>query len=213
MATNKYFNFIDQKQEQDLFEDLVIEAVQINGVDVVYIPREVTEIDDILRESRQAIFNKYHVIEAFMPDTGQLGGDGYIMGKFGYQIEQTTELQISKRRWEELGTGFSRPREGDLIYIGDISSPGSSKNSFINTFFQINQVWFNDPDWQFGKHFVYKLFCKTYIHSHEKFETGNTEIDQMNKEAMDDITTGINEASKRMSDEILVNRDNPFGDF
>lgn len=214
MATNPYFNNTQQKNEQKLFEDLVIESIQLNGIDVAYIPRENTAIDELLGEPMQSIFSKYHVIEAYMPDTGQFGGEQDIMGKFGYQIDQTTNLLISKKRWDELGTGLIRPREGDLVYIADISGAGTSKGSFINTFFQINQVWYNDPDWQMGKHFVYKLFCKTYVHSHEKFATGNTEIDQMGKEGeQDDILNGINEVSKGIAQDIIVDRNNPFGDF
>ncbi len=213
MATNKYFNHTQQKNEQDLFEDLVIESIQMNGIDVVYIPRENTDIDEILGEPKQSIFRRYHVIEAQMPDAGQLGGEQDIMGKFGFQVDQTTELLISKRRWDEINTGLIRPQEGDLIYIADISEPGSARGSFVNTFFQINQVWYNNPDWQHGKHFVYRLFCKTYVHGHEKFETGNTEIDRLNREAENDILNGINEASKRMAEDIVVDRNNPFGDF
>lgn len=213
MATNKYFNKTTQRNEQNLFEDLVVESIQINGFDIYYLPRDNIDFDEILLEPTQSKFDRYFTIEALMPDGGQFGGQGDILGKFGYQIDQTTEIIISKKRWEELGSGLLRPREGDVVYIGDASNIGSNHASFVNTFWQINQVWFNNPDWQLGKHFTYKLTMKTFVNSHEKFETGNTELDVMNIESMNDITKGVNKASKEFEEMNIVNRKNPFGDF
>lgn len=214
MATNKYFNHTQQKNEQDSFEALVIESIQMNGIDVTYLPRENVAIDEILQEPTQSKFTKYFVIEALMPDGGNMDGQQDILSKFGYTIDQNTELMLSKKRWDELGTGLLRPREGDVIYIGNIDDKDSYHGSFVNTFFEIKQVWYNNPDWQFGKHFVYKLTLKTLRNSHEKYETGNPVLDVLNKESENDaINTGINEASKTNAQQIVVDKNNPFGDF
>lgn len=214
MATNPYFNNQNHKGEQDLFESLVIEHIQMNGVDITYIPRENIGYNEILVEPTQSKFKEYHTIEAYMPDTANFGGEQDIMSKFGYKIEQTTELLISKKRWEQLMPAeLIRPREGDIVYIGDVSGHGSTYGSFVNTFFQINHVLFNSPDWQFGKNFVYKLACRTYIHSAEKFETGNPNLDQFNQIQKDEADVGINKPAQGNGAQILINRNNPFGDF
>lgn len=215
MATNPYFSNVSHKGEQDLFEDLAVEHIQIHGIDVTYIPRENIAIDEILVEPTQSKFTKYHTIEGLMTDAGQFDGDQDIMSKFGYRIEQMTSLIIAKKRWEQvMPSSLIRPREGDVIYIGDISSHGSSYGSFINTFWQINQVWFDDPDWRFGNHAAYKLRLRTYIHGGEKFETGNPNLDQItNEKDPGEETVGINKPSQENGQQTLVNRHNPFGDF
>ena len=49
MATNRFFCNSEDVSEQDLFEDLVIEMIQMSGSDVTYIPREDFIVDDILQ--------------------------------------------------------------------------------------------------------------------------------------------------------------------
>lgn len=213
MTTNKYFNNTTQKNEQDLFESLVVELIQNTGIDITYIKRENVDIDQILLEPTQSVFKEYYTIEALMPDGGNMGGEQDIMAKFGYQIDQTSELLISKKRWAEIGSGLQRPMEGDVIYIGNVDDPVNYEGSFVNTFFQINQVWYNNPDWQHGKHFVYKLVVKTLVNSHEKYRTGNQVLDKMEQGSIADITKGINEASKQAKPIITVDKNNPFGDF
>ena len=49
----------------------------------------------------------------------------------------------------------------------------------MNVFFEINQVSYQSPEWPFGNHYTYKLFCETYTYSYEKFDTGIPAIDQL----------------------------------
>lgn len=208
---NKYFNRVSQSSEQDLFESTVIELIQINGVDVWYIPREIFELDPILKEPKKTIFKRNFAIEAYMPDAAQYGGEQNIMSQFGLRINQTTEFIMSKKRFAELGTGRNRPKEGDLIYLGD---PYSKAPSFTNNMFEINQVWYNNPDWQFGKHFTYRIVCENFTYSYEKFQTGKEGIDQMNVKNTDDLKYGINQEVVDFKQDLVVfDRNNPFGDF
>lgn len=211
MTTNKYFNRVSQSSEQDLFESTVIEMIQINGVDVWYIPREIFELDPILKEPKKTIFQRNFAIEAYMPDAAQYGGEQNIMSQFGLRINQTTEFIMSKKRFAELGTGRNRPKEGDLIYLGD---PYSTAPSFTNNMFEINQVWYNNPDWQFGKHFTYRIVCENFTYSYEKFQTGKEGIDQMNVKNSEDLKYGINQEVVDFKQDLVVfDRNNPFGDF
>jgi len=210
MATNKYFNRLKQTSEQDLFEDMVIESIQQSGVDVWYIPRENLEVDPILGEPTQSTFREAFLIEAYLPEGGQMDGQQNLMSKFGFRMNQTIDMIISKRRWAEIGTGFPRPREGDLIYIGDSQN---SYSSFLNTFFEINQVWYTNPDWQFGRHFTYKMMCEVFTYSYEKFQTGVTTIDDMQLPNMDIVDMAINEALEQQKPSVVIDKSNPFGDF
>lgn len=211
MTTNKYFNRITQVSEQDLFEDMVIESIQQSGIDVWYIPRTNLAVDPILGEPTQSTFNQSYQIECYLPEGGQMDGEQNLMSKFGFKMNQTVDMVMSKRRWSELGTGFLRPREGDLIYIGDSTNPDGS---FINTFFEINQVWYNNPDWQFGRHFTYKLMCEVFTYSYEKFQTGVRALDDMQIENEDMVELAINQAVMQQKQSVVkLDTGNPFGDF
>lgn len=211
MATNRFFNRVKQNTEQNLFEDMVVEMIQINGVDVLYIPREIFEVDPVLKEPKATVFKRSFPIEAYMPDAAQFGGEQNIMSKFGFRIDQTTEFVMSKKRFAELGTGRIRPREGDLIFLGDPDKPYAS---FVNTMFEINQVWYNNPDWQFGKHFTYRIVCSTWTGSYEKFQTGVTGLDQFNLSNQAEIDAASNNQIIGQKQDLLVfDTNNPFGEY
>ena len=211
---NRYFNSATEQSEQDLFEDLVIEMIQMSGQDILYIPREIFEVDPILQEPKKTIFRRNFIIEAWQPDGFQYNGDQNIMSKFGFRVNQTADFIMSKRRFAELGTGRERPMEGDLIYIGNPYDPDFS---LTNTLFEINQVWYNQPDWQFGRHFTYKLVCETWTGSREKFQTGKPALDAMETVSEDsEKPARVNEGVLDEKMDLIVksfDRTNPFGDF
>lgn len=175
MTVSKYMDFTNRKSEQDLFESLVIEQIQMYGFNICYLPRSVITKDDILGEDIQTIFKKVYQIEALLPDASNFGGDQNIMSKFGFRINSTAEFMISKRRFLELGIpDYLRPQEGDLIWMGNIDKPMAS---YPNVMFEINQVWYDWPGFQFGKQFIYKLVCETFTFSWERFRTGVKAVD------------------------------------
>ena len=49
MPTNVYFSQ-KQKQEQFLYEDLVIESLKMYGQDIMYLPRESVTVDELMNE-------------------------------------------------------------------------------------------------------------------------------------------------------------------
>ncbi|WEM34263.1 neck protein [Xanthomonas phage X1] len=214
MALNRYFNTANENSEQELFEDLVIEMIQMNGQDVLYIPREIFEVDPVLQEPKKTVFRRNFIIEAYQPDGYGYPGEQNIMSKFGFRVNQTADFIMSKKRFAELGTGRERPMEGDLIYVGNPYDPDFS---LTNTLFEINQVWYNQPDWQFGRHFTYKLVCETWTGSREKFQTGKTALDTMETVSDDsEEPARVNEGIISAKTGIIVDqfdRHNPFGDF
>ena len=52
MATNKYFNNFAYAREQDLVEDLTIEAIKIYGHNVKYLPKTISGIDHLFGEDK-----------------------------------------------------------------------------------------------------------------------------------------------------------------
>lgn len=214
MTTNPYFNHLKSKSEQTLYESLVIENIKNAGIDVYYIPREYFEIDPILREPKKSSFNSAYKIEVYFEDVTGYGGQGDLMTKFGLIMQNDTKLKISKKRFLELNIPDRiRPREGDLIFIGDIENNG--RGTFTNSFFEITFVEHESPFWQLGKYFTYEVQCQLFTYGYEKFNTGNSAIDEINTMTnQSDIDIAINDAlSTKKQTLVDFSEKNPFGDL
>jgi hypothetical protein len=121
MATNVYFS-PKVKQEQNLYEDIVIEALKMYGQDVIYLPRNLVSYDNITNSEFSEFVDAY-AVEMYIENTEGFGGEGDLMSKFGLEIRDTATFVVSKRRWEQLvgiwnnSLNSERPSEGDLIYL------------------------------------------------------------------------------------------------
>ena len=176
MPTNVFFNHAVQT-EQHLYEDLVVEALRMYGHNVFYLPREVIEEDSILNEDVQSKFGDSYQVEMYIENTDGFEGEGDLMSKFGLQIRDQATFIISLRTWERfvslddnLATSF-RPNEGDLIYF-----------PLSGSMFEIKFVEHEDPFYQVGKLFVFKLKCELFEYSQEDFDTGIGDIDLIEDE-------------------------------
>ena len=176
MPTNVFFNHAVQT-EQHLYEDLVVEALRMYGHNVFYLPREIIEEDTILNEDVQSKFGDSYQVEMYIENTDGFEGEGDLMSKFGVQIRDQATFIISLRTWERfislddnLATSF-RPNEGDLIYF-----------PLSGSMFEIKFVEHEDPFYQVGKLFVFKLKCELFEYSQEDFDTGIGDIDLIEDE-------------------------------
>lgn len=171
MPKNVYFTQ-GTKSEQYLLEDLIVESLQIYGQDVFYIPRVLVNTDPVLGEDVLSKFEAAYDIEMYFEDVDDFQGQGTFLQKFGIEIEKSATLVVARRRWEQLIGRHgvtripSRPAEGDLIYF-----PLTKK------LFEIRFVEHEDPFYQIGKLYVYKLRIETFQYASEKLETGIAEID------------------------------------
>ncbi len=176
MPTNVFFNHAVQT-EQHLYEDLVVEALRMYGHNVFYLPREVIEEDTILNEDVQSKFGDSYQVEMYIENTDGFEGEGDLMSKFGVQIRDQATFIMSLRTWERfislddnLATSF-RPNEGDLIYF-----------PLSGSMFEIKFVEHEDPFYQVGKLFVFKMTCELFEYSQEDFDTGIGDIDLIEDE-------------------------------
>ena len=172
MPTNVYFNQ-HVHSESNLYEDLVIESLKMYGIDVYYIPRHMVNLDTIMNEDIGSRFDSAYMLEMYLEDVEGYGGEQTLMSKFGLEIRDQSNWIVSKRRWEQFVgdvdpniTLNNRPNEGDLIYI-----------PISGSFHEVKFVEHEQPFYQLGNMFVYKLQCETFEYSHEKFNTGVEEID------------------------------------
>lgn len=180
-TTNVYFSQ-GTRNEQYLIEDLIIESLKIYGQEMVYIPRTLVSKDEILGEDRLSKFTSSFPIEMYFENVDSLDGQGAFIQKFGMMMEQSATLVVARRRWEQLVGRYDvttlpqRPCEGDLIYF-----------PLTKGLFEIKFVKHQDPFYQLGKLYVYKLQVELFQYASERIDTGIKEIDAF--ESLKSFTT------------------------
>lgn len=210
MPVNKYFDHLYNENEQNEFLDIVQESIQIHGINVLYIVRDIEDFDTLLREEKLSVFRHTYTIEAYMSNGGQNQNMQKYMSKFGFRFEESSEIIISAKSWEELGTGFAQPREGDYIYIGN---PEDTYGSFVNCMFMINQLWDGHPDtMQFGSIPSYKLTLVSVNKSPSVvMDTNYTDInDFLNPTEQSENKTTIKKVADEFMEDIVMPKGNPF---
>jgi len=113
VALNPYFNKFKNLPEQNLIEDLTIEAIKIHGMEMFYLPREMVRKDDFFGESPYSRFSTFKMIEMYMDTTTAFEG-GDMFTKFGFEIRDSVKFTVSRKRFKRE-TGMDRPMEGDLL--------------------------------------------------------------------------------------------------
>ena len=161
------------KSEQSLYEDLIVESLQIYGQDIYYVPRTLVSRDNILGEDPASKFDDAYLMEAYLENIDGFEGAGDLMSKFGLEIRDEATFVISRRVWERLVGKFSsnvidpRPQEGDVIFL-----------PMTNSFFEINFVEDDSPFYQLSNLPVYRMQCSLFEYADEDFDTGIDIIDQ-----------------------------------
>ena len=173
MTTNVFFSR-GTPNEQHLYEDLAIEAIQIFGHDVFYIPRTLVNKDELFGEAALSRFDDAYGIEMWMETQEGYEGEKELISRFGLEIRDETTFVVSRRRWDDTVSSdanlivSSRPDEGDLIYMPTVKK-----------LFEISFVDHDDPFYQVDNLPVYKLYCRTFEYSSEVLDTGIYAIDDI----------------------------------
>jgi hypothetical protein len=111
---NPYFNFRTAYNEQNLVENLVIEAIQIYGMDINYIPKTLVDFNALLGEDPQKAFQHYYTIESYMENLEGFTGMGNFLSKMDLNIDKEAVFVFSKRRFDEEILGLHW--QGDWVY-------------------------------------------------------------------------------------------------
>ncbi len=160
MATNPMLAHTRVHQPQiDLLNSLLTEAIQAQGVDMLYLPRERGEdVDHLLGEAPSQSFPKTYCIEMYVAEHLDHDGANDLMSKFGMEFSDSAEFQVVVTRFATVlkRAGINRPREGDLIYYPQADS-----------IFEIKRVMQDEYFKQFGVNVTYRLRCTLFRPSHE----------------------------------------------
>ena len=176
MALNPFF-LQGSQSEQRLVQDIINEQLTIYGVEVTYIPRKVVNKKTIFREVTASKFDDNYLLEAYVNTYEGYGGQGDVMTKFGVSLKDELILTISKERFEDFISPFmagdseitvsTRPEEGDLIYF-----------PLGQRLFEVKFVEHEEPFYQLGKNYIYKLQCELFEYEDEILDTSIDEIDE-----------------------------------
>ena len=141
MAVNRAFhtnNVSALTVEQNLYRDLIKEAIQIYGHDVYYVDRTTVAIDSILGDESLSKFTTQHPIEMYIEDAeGGFQGEKEIMSQFGLENRNEITFVVSKQRFQQMdsqitledGTGTT----GGSVLLEAGSIPRSSLSAVLDT--------------------------------------------------------------------------------
>ena len=141
MAVNSIFktnNLAALKTEQNLYSDLIKEAIQIYGHDVYYVDRTTVAIDNILGEDSLSKFTTQHPIEMYIEDgSGGYQGEKEIMTQFGLENRNEITFVVNKKRFQEMDSQITledaTDTTGGSIQLEAGSIDQSSNSSTLET--------------------------------------------------------------------------------
>jgi len=176
MATSVYFNNYNSLAEQRVIEDLIVESIKIMGFDAYYLPIEnETDRDILYGEDPIKRFGSAFPIEFYLSSSMEYGGEKEFFSKFGLEIKNTVNIILSKRSFSQRVPQdlFTRPREGDLIYV-----------PFLNGTGELFEIKFTNQTKDFfmlGRKipFFYELELEKFKYSQEVIDTGVEDIDDV----------------------------------
>jgi hypothetical protein len=209
MPTNQYINNFESSPEQNLVHDLLIESIKFYGMDVYWMPRKSSsDPDQLFGEDTLATFEMAHPIEMYIKNVEGFEGEGDFLSKLGLDIRDQITFTVATRRFEQLESGYPRPREGDLIYF-----PLNKK------LFELQFVEHESMFYPTGSLPVYDLRCELYVYDQQTISTGIQEIDaigtaQKLANTMPSSPKHDNTVIEDAADSILdFSESSPFGSF
>ena len=188
MATNRHIS-TKVETEQELYENLVIEALKMYGQDVYYLPRTTVDEDKIFGEDISSAYKNSYKVEMYIENIDGFDGEGDLFTKFGVEIRDQATFVIARKRWANMVSRYDnvidggRPREGDIIYL-----------PMTNKMFEIAHVEHEQPFYQLQHLPTYQLRCELFEYSGEDFDTDVDNIDKVEQDYAYNYELTINRA-------------------
>jgi hypothetical protein len=168
---NPFFNKFDYKPTQDLYQDLIVQAIAINGHEIYYIPRNIVNFDKIYETDDQSMYNTVIQCPVYIESVDGFSGQKDIFTKFGLEIRDQITLSMASRTFDRVIkpiTNQPRPMEGDLIYF-----------TLNKKVFQIRFTNNKEIFYPLGVLPTYQMTLELFEYSDETFNTGIPEIDSI----------------------------------
>ena len=167
--TSHYFDLFRNPQEQDLYNELIKETIFIHGIDTMYMPRtSQSSVDLLFGEDPTSKFTEAYPTAVYVQSVDNFEG-GELFSKFGLEVRKQARFLIAKDHFKkDIPSTYSRPREGDLLFM---------KN--FNALFEIKYVDEEYFFYNFGNTNIYgySLVCEKFRYSNERVATDVPQID------------------------------------
>jgi len=225
MAVNKHFHtsgVAAVTSEQNLYKDLVTEAIQIYGHDVYYLDKTLVAEDTVWGEDSLAKFNTQASIEMYMEDAdGGYAGERELMTQFGLQNLSEATFVVSKSRFQDktkqiqIETGTDSTSSGSIVLETGTTTTSSKLEG--STFYITNETDATDSDRPLEGDVIYhptlgKLFEINFVDHDEPFyQLDNNPVYKMrcrlfeySSEVLDTGITAIDEIEDDLSRQALI---------
>ena len=174
MLTNPYFNNYGSIAEQRVIEDLIVESIKVMGFQAYYLPNDNDSARDLLYgEDPVKKFKDAFPLEMYLSNSMEYLGEKEFFSKFGLEIKNNVQVILSKRSFSLRvpQNTFTRPREGDLIYV-----------PFLNGTGELFEIKFTNQTKDFfmlGRQvpYFYELELEKFKYSQEIIQSGVADID------------------------------------
>ena len=222
MAVNSIFhtsNVAALATEQNLYRDLVIEAIQAYGHDVHYLDRTLVNEDTILGTDSLAKFNTQAKIEMYMENSeGGFAGEKELMSQFGLQNLSEATFVVAKTRFQDLTKQITIESGTDtlggsiLLEDGTLDSATVEASASFVSGYIISEATSTDSDRPLEGDLIYhpilnKLFQINFVdHDEPYFQLDNNPVFKLkcrlfeySQEFLDTGVTAIDEIEDALS--------------
>lgn len=170
MPQNHFFNNFNSRPEQTLYDDLVNECIGQHGITSYYLPRSSeSTFDLIFGDDPTKKFDEAYPLCIYVKNVDNFEGQE-LFSKFGLEITHQMRFIVTTREFNRfVPPEYSRPREGDLVWLSNFQALFEIK--FVN-----QQHFF----YAFGntKFYGFELVCERFRYSNEDVTTGIIDIDE-----------------------------------
>jgi hypothetical protein len=179
MAVNKNFSeFYNSKSgEWKLLHELIVEAIEMAGLSVFYIPKDITTRDDIFGADIGAnLLDKTFEIPMAPLNFKSFKDSAFLFSKMGINVTDKLSLVVAQDVFEKK-TGYENAlsRVGDIIYIPLLKKCNKSA-------WEIRSItpYEEDNVMQFGDEHIYIFGCEVLkLDSTDKMKTPLEEINRI----------------------------------
>ncbi|NDG29906.1 hypothetical protein EB118_07395 [bacterium] len=208
MARNRYFNQYGTPSEQNVYEDLIIEAIKIYGVPAYYLPRTHVNLDKLYGEDGSMYFDDAIEIEMYIKTFDGFQGQLDFISKFGLQVDEQITFSLVKKRFQqamkpclmtEYNYNLILEDSGEILYQNEMLSDTDGRKiddydysgiyrpregdliwlPLVQSMYEIKFCEDNEYFFQLGKTYTYELRCDRFDYSSEIIDTDVSEIDEI----------------------------------
>lgn len=179
------------------------------GTDCYYIPIENPEDRDLLYgEDPVKKFQSAFPVEIYPVNVLEYDGNSDFFSKFGLEIRNNVSILLSKRTFSQRvpQNTFTRPRDGDLIYVPFLYGTGE--------LFEIKYVNHHKDFYTLGRKvpYFYELELEKFKYSNEVIDTGVEDIDIVVEQSAFtiDLTVSTGTGSYELTEIVYQSSDNTY---